>query len=472
VPYSIDFLVLSLSVAFQRATAHCGFMWPASGPEMPKTEHRKNLTPTLISGLKPAPDGTRYQVMDAQVPGFGVRVTDTGNRTFILRTRYPGTSSPSRREIGNCADISLTDAREKARKWRSMVRQGIDPVVVEAAERAAAAQKQATTFESVAEDFIKEKLPGERKGKDVEREIRRDLMPRWRDKPIASITDLDVLAVIKAKMPDGKVGSRNLLALVKRFFRWVIAQRVYGVTISPCVTLQTSAILGEMKGPRDRILSDDEIFAYWRAASRLPYPYGPIYRLLMLTALRLSEVADASLPEFDFRAKLWVIPAARMKGKNAGKKQARAHAVPLTADLLAVIERLPRFNAGRHLFSTTNGSSSVWMGTKPKERLDRRMLRTLRALARQRGEDFRSVELLHFVQHDVRRTVRSQLSRLKVAEEVREAVLAHARPGIKKVYDIHDYLDEKREALELWAKRLGEIISPKPDNVIKLRATA
>jgi hypothetical protein len=91
---------------------------------MPKTEHRKNLTPTLIRGLKPAPQGTRYQIMDAQVPGFGVRVTDTGNRTFILRTRYPGRASPGRREIGNCADINLTDARDKARQWRSMVGQG------------------------------------------------------------------------------------------------------------------------------------------------------------------------------------------------------------------------------------------------------------------------------------------------------------------------------------------------------------
>lgn len=410
--------------------------------------------------------------MDAQVPGFGVRVTDTGNRTFILRTRYPGSSSPSRREIGNCADISLTDARARARSWRAMVGQGIDPLVVEAAERAAELKKQATTFESVAEDFIREKLPGERKGKDVEREIRRDLMPRWKDKAITAITDLDVLAVIKAKMPDGKVGSRNLLALVKRFFRWVIAQRIYGVTISPCVTLQASAILGEMKGPRDRILSEDEIFAYWRATSRMPYPYGPIYRVLMLTALRLSEAADASVPEFDFRAKLWVIPAARMKGKNAGKKQARAHAVPLTDDLLAAFQALPRFNGGKFFFSTTNGSSPVWMGTKPKQRLDRRMLLTLRALARKRGEDFRAVELPHFVQHDVRRTVRSQLSRLKVAEEVREAILAHARPGIKKVYDIHDYVDEKREALELWGARLREIVTPLPDNVIKFVAVA
>ena len=210
-------------------------------------------------------------------------------------------------------------------------------------------------------------------------------MPRWKDKPITAITDIDVLAVIKAKIPDGKVGSRNLLALVKRFFGWAIAQRVYGVTVSPCAGLQASSIIGEMKGPRDRILSEDEIFAYWRAATRMPYPYRQIYQVLILTGLRLSEVTDASLSEIDFRNKLWVIPAERMKGKDAGKKQARTHAVPLTSGIMVVLEAMPRFNGGSFLFSTTNGTSPVWMGTKPKERLDRRMLRTLRALARKRG---------------------------------------------------------------------------------------
>ena len=102
----------------------------------------------------------------------------------------------------------------------------------------------------------------------------------------------------------------------------------------------------------------------------------------------------ASLPEFDFRNELWVIPPDRMKGKNAGKKQTSAHAVPLTADLL---ETLPRFNRGRFLVSAANGASPVWMVTKPKERLDRRMLRTLRAMARKRGEDSWAVELQHFV---------------------------------------------------------------------------
>jgi hypothetical protein len=57
----------------------------------------------------------RGQVMDAQEPGFGVRVTETGHKTWILRTRFPGSSSASRREIGNVTDMTLTDAREKAR---------------------------------------------------------------------------------------------------------------------------------------------------------------------------------------------------------------------------------------------------------------------------------------------------------------------------------------------------------------------
>jgi integrase len=442
---------------------------------MPKTDHRKNLTPTLIRGLKPAPAGTRYQVMDAQVPGFGVRVTDTGHRTFILRIRYHGSaSSPSRREIGICDVITLTDAREKARQWRLLVGQGIDPRAQEATERAALVRQAATTFESVVEDFIRDKLPGERIGKSIEQEIRRDLLPRWKDKPITSIADMDVLEAIREKIQDGsKAAARNQLTLVKRLFKWAIAQRTYGISVSPCASLTAAAVIGDVFRARDRILTDDEIAAYWRAASRMAYPHGSVFKVLMLSGLRLREVTEAEGTEFDLRNRLWLIPASRMKGKDAGRSASRAHAVPIVDDMLAVLESLPRFDGGKYLFSTTFGATPVWHGSQLKKKLDARILRTLRALARKRGEDSRAVVLQPWVQHDIRRTVRSQLSRLRVAEEVREAVLAHARAGIKGVYDHYQYLEEKRAALELWSARLRDIVAPPPHNmrnVVRLSA--
>jgi integrase len=442
---------------------------------MPKTSHRVTLTPTKLSGLKPAKDGQRYQIMDSQVPGFGVRVTDAGTATFILRTRYPGSDTPARRELGRVGVMTLTGAREKARRWREMVASGIDPSDQEEAERRAQIVRRKTTFGAVAEDFIREKLPSERKGEDVEREIRLDLLPKWESLPITEITDLHISGLIKSKGRAGrgkKAGARNLLALVKRLFRWVTAQPEYGLKVSPAANLRASDILGDMPRSAGRVLADDELFALWRAAGRMPYPAGPAYRLLCLTALRLNEAVDGSRPELNMRQKIWVIPPERMKGKDSGKKQARAHAVPLTADIIEILESLPRFNARKYFFSTTNGRSPTWIGTKIKKRLDRRMLLTLRALAKRRGDDPADVTLPPFVNHDIRRTVRSHLSRLKVTEEAREAVLAHARPGIKGTYDLYDYLDEKREALELWAARLREITEPKPDNVIKLHATA
>jgi integrase len=208
--------------------------------------------------------------------------------------------------------------------------------------------------------------------------------------------------------------------------------------------------------------------------------------MLMLTALRLNEAARAELSEFDpafarlFKTvdadalkalpddkKVWIIPAERMKGRN---EEARPHAVPLTDEMIDILAALPRYKGSKFLFTTTFGNRPVSIGSKVKNEIDARMLRTLRALARQRGDDPGVVELPPWVNHDIRRTIRSALSALKVAEEVREAVIAHARPGIKGTYDLYGYLDEKREALNLWAARLRSIVNPPADNVVPLRA--
>jgi integrase len=428
---------------------------------------KRTLNDRIIRALKAAQSGQRYEVADTVVPGLVLRVTDRGTKSFALVTRYPGSDNPTRRSLGEYGAIGLAEARTKARRWIETIRAGRDPRDEEEKRRTAEATARKNTFAAVAEDFLSEKVAQERKAKEVRRDIERDLLPAWKARPITAISDLDVLAIIKDKKLHAPAQARNLLGLTKRLFAWAKDQRIYGLVANPCADLRPARLIGD-KATSDRVLSDDELFALWRTAKRTPYPYGPIYQVLMLTALRLNEAADASWGEFDLRNRLWTIPALRMKGRSG---KARAHAVPLTDDLLAILNSLPRFNSGQFLFSTSFGTKPVWVSDKVKKRVDARMLRTLRALARHRGDDPAKVVLPHWTNHDIRRSVRSQLSRLKIAEEAREAVLAHARPGIKGTYDLHDYLDEKREALTLWAARLRSIVEPAPANVVELKAT-
>ena len=413
---------------------------------------KKTLTDRGLKALKPA--SKLYDVMDTVTPGFGVRVSERGRKTFILIARYPGSTNPTRRSLGEYGAVTLEMARSRARDWLELIRQGKDPVTEAARKKQAEERKRANRFAAVAEDFIKEKLSTERQGRDVEREIRREFIPSLGKLPISEITPEVVVPIIKMKKATAPAQARNLLGTIKRLVGWAADQHCYGISNSPLTVLKPSAIIGD-KAVGNRVLDDDELIALWRAARRMRYPYGPIYQLLVLTALRLNEVADASWPEFDLDRRIWVIPAERMKGKSS---KARPHAVPLIQQILAILEYLPRFKRGRFLFSTTYGEKPVWITDKVKRKLDARMLRTLRALARERGRDSQEVRLKPWTNHDIRRTVRSHLSRLKISEEAREAVLAHARPGIKGVYDRYEYFNEKHEALTLWAAGLRSIV--------------
>jgi integrase len=165
--------------------------------------------------------------------------------------------------------------------------------------------------------------------------------------------------------------------------------------------------------------------------------------MLLLTGARRSEVSKARWGEFDLDKRLWTIPSTRMKSGSA-------HIVPLTEPVIELLESLPRF-AGDFVFTTTSGAKPVNGFSKLKERLDKAL--GIKAL----------------VLHDLRRTVRTALSALPVPDLVRELVIGHTKPGLHKVYDQHAYLDEKRHALELWAARLREIVTPPPANVVKLR---
>jgi integrase len=440
---------------------------------------RRLLTDRFLKSLPPAPKGTRIEIFDARLPGFGIRISDAvdadparrgkaGRISFILRARFSSGAAPTRRPIGTLGAITLEEARRTAGEWRSLIAKGIDPQVVEAAAREKADRERALaikhSFGNIAEAFITDKLSQERSGKAVERDFRSVFVAAWRDRPIGEITKFDVLEIVNSRKRTAPQMARSLLIMIKRFFNWVIDQHEYGLSTSPCDRLSRAKIIGEPPS-RSRRLTDAELFAFWRATGRIGYPVGPAYRMLLLTGLRLNECAKISWPEF--HGDHVIVPAERMKGRNG---RAREHLVPLSSTAQEVLASLPRYRGGRYLFSFSAGERPVAMASPAKRDLDRRMLRTLKAMARRRGEDHLAVTLPNWTNHDLRRVVRSALSQLRVPHNVAEAVLAHKPPGIVGVYDTHEYLDEKREALELWAQRIAAIVNPAaPAKVVKLR---
>jgi integrase len=168
----------------------------------------------------------------------------------------------------------------------------------------------------------------------VARDFRNVFIALWGERPITSISRRDVLALIESIRDQGTLATmaaygkggkadkkgaparaRNLLAHLKAFFNWAIERDTYGLESSPCEHLKAGRIIGERRS-EDRTLNDTELFAFWRATKRMGYPYGPFYRLLLLSGLRLNEVADAAWSEFDLAKGDMDHPCSQDEGKE------------------------------------------------------------------------------------------------------------------------------------------------------------
>jgi integrase len=421
------------------------------------------LTDPFIKALKPAAPGTRYAVADAVVPGLKVRVTDRGAKSYVLWRRFGGAPNPAARSLGKVGVITLSQAREKARGWLELVVKGEDPKAIERAREEAEGERKAATFAVAFEDYLRRHVRGQRRASAVEREMRKDILPLWRNKPVAAITHRDVIRLIEGIVDRGAPRqAHNVLGHIKTFFGWAVERGIYGIELSPAAAIKPKRLIGE-KNVRTRVLTDAELAAFWRATGRLNYPAGPLFRILLLTGQRKNEIAKARWREFDLNQKLLTVPAERFKSDST-------HMVPLSDDAMVLLGTLPRWNAGDFLFSTTGGEKAANDFHKAKQRLDRHMLRILRAMARLRSDDPATVELPPFVLHDLRRTMRTRLSSLRIPDAVCEMIVGHGRKGIQRVYDQHEYRDEMFEALEAWAARLRSITNPpSPSNVVALR---
>lgn len=183
------------------------------------------------------------------------------------------------------------------------------------------------------------------------------------------------------------------------------------------------------------------------ALGGLGYPFGPIYRLLLPTGQRLREVAEMTWREID--GDTWTLPEAR--NKNADE-----HTVPLLPEARAVLADLPRL--GRHVFTTT-GNSPVSGFTRARERVDKLMVEA--------SDD----PIPAFTIHDLRRTAATGMAGLRFPPHVVEAVQNHrsgTRRGVAGVYNRFDYADEKRAALDAWARYVTRLVEGEPVNVVQI----
>jgi integrase len=403
---------------------------------------RQNLTDRFINSRRPAPSGQRQEYADAIVPGLALRVTDRGHKSFVLIARYPSNpKNPTRRALGDVGVIGLDEARQKARKWLELVGKGIDPKAEEARQRAASQRRQVNTFGVVADEFLDRVACRLKKSGEAKRIIEGEFVKRWGPRPITDILPEEVAAAIRAIVKRGApYQAHNALGYVRRLFNWAIGTHQFGIQTSPVAQLKPKDLIGKREA-RERTLLNDELRAVWNATGDMGYPYGPLFRLLCLNGQREREVADLRWAEIDFVQRLWTVPAERMKGD-------RAHEVPLTPIAFDLLQSLPRWSLGDFVFSTTGGAKPVNGFSKAKARIDKLS------------------GVTDWVIHDLRRTVRTHFSALPVQDLVRELVIAHAKPGLHKVYDQHAYQEEKRECLALWERRLLSIVKSRVGEVV------
>src|SRR5262249_45124160 len=212
---------------------------------------------------------------------------------------------------------------------------GIDPRARKAEEARIAVAEKVRTFGAVAESFIARHVVGKRTAREIEARIRRELIPRWGERPIAGISRNDVIAVIDEIVDRGHPeAARQTLVYVRRLFRWAVPR--YDLQYAPTDHLAAKDLAGAKK-PRQRILSDSELVLVWRATEEPEAAYyGPFIRLLLLLGVRRSELGRAIWLEFDeLDAGRWTIPAARTKSDQP-------RTVPLSPPAIDILRTLGR----------------------------------------------------------------------------------------------------------------------------------
>jgi integrase len=431
---------------------------------------RERLTDKRIEKLTARP-GKRIEIADTIVRELRLRVSDKGAKTWSVLYRVAGAApgglrGPMKRlTLGSYPLVLLEKARDKARDALDAADRGMDPAEL----RTAQVEDQRTrTFEAVMERFIElhakqntkegrhaaaqvkqaleragqdtaEAAPRGAKGKlgrcPAERYLADYALPHWHGRLIDTIRRAEAHELLdRVSMERGAPAAREVRKHLASMFNWAVDRGM----------LHFNPVAGMKRGDlqytaRERVLSMEELRRVWDAAGEAAYPFGNMVRLLILTAQRRSEVAELQRGWIDAKARTVTVPP-------SGYKTKRWHVYPLSPAAWELVDALPKWNGGEFLFSTTSGARPVSGFSKAKARLD--------TIIGKQGKKAGLPPMGDWTVHDLRRSVATHLPRLGVRPEHVGAVLGHVIvKGSDKNYNHHDYLDEKRAAIELWGRQ-------------------
>jgi integrase len=405
------------------------------------------FTIRYLQALKPGIAPKDYY--DKKVTGFGVRLSPGGKKTFFYR--YRNKQRRMRKVmLGSMVEVSLADARAKAREMSVLVQKGTDLQAEIKRERVC------ETVTDVAELFIaysKENNRPKTSAED-ERMLRKDVFPAFGAWKLKELRRKDIIALldkVKSRRTRGArgapVAANRLQQLLSRLFEFAVNREL--IETNPIYRLRKLT----KEKPRNRRLTDDEIRLFLIALkaekNRL---IALLLELTLLLARRRGEILAWRWDEITDTT--WTIPADRSKNK-------RAVPVPLSMQAQNLLEELKSFpfaDPQGYVFPSPKKAGSFLADPK-------------RVFTRIR----KNLNIENFTIHDLRRTAASRMRTLGIPKDDVEAVLGHAEGRLIETYQCDFPLERMKSALQIWADHLDKLTQAKDENqakVIPLRRKA
>lgn len=385
------------------------------------------ITKRAIDALQPVANKDAY-LWDTELKGFGVKCTPTGSKVYLFKYQLGGRAGRGRRvTIGRHGALTPESARTKAKEHAANVARGVDVAAQEHAD------KQATHFSELSEVFLQRHVAklAPRTIIEYRRLIENVLNPAFGNVRVADL-NYEMIARFHHSMLATPVQANRAVAVLSKMMSLAIKRGDRPDRTNPAIGIEK---FGETS--RERVLSDAEIRTFWMGTDRLGFPFGPLFKLLLVTGQRRNEVAGMPWTEIDLDNAIWTIAAARAKNN----RQHEVYLSPLAMRLLNV----PR--ASNYVFSAGKMPPSGF--SKAKSRLDRYMQETL-------GEALAAWRL-----HDLRRTAASGMAGLGIRAEIIEKTLNHTsgiNSGLVRVYQRHEQHEARKQALSAWSARLLELV--------------